>query len=94
MLSVVLDYVDGYIARMYNQCSFFGDVFDWIVDISSSAVVYFWWGSLEPEAIFVTLTLLMMEIACMVIDIVAKSHSFAPVVQDRDWMTLILKFTM
>jgi CDP-diacylglycerol--inositol 3-phosphatidyltransferase len=46
MVSVILDYVDGYAARKYNQCSFFGDTFDWIVDISSSAAVYFWWGSL------------------------------------------------
>jgi CDP-diacylglycerol--inositol 3-phosphatidyltransferase len=60
MVSVLLDYVDGYAARKYNQCSFFGDIFDWVVDISSSAAVYFWWATLEPRLTFAVFTLLTL----------------------------------
>ena len=94
MISVILDYIDGYTARKYNQCSFFGDIFDWIVDVSSSAAVYFWWGSYEPRLIFIVFTLMTLEIVSMVIDIIAKSHGYTPMVKDNNWATLILKYTM
>ena len=30
----ILDYVDGFVARKFNQCTFLGDAFDWIADMS------------------------------------------------------------
>ena len=45
MLSVVLDYIDGIIARMYNECTFFGECLDWLADISSSIVMFLWWSA-------------------------------------------------
>jgi CDP-diacylglycerol--inositol 3-phosphatidyltransferase len=94
MTSVILDYFDGYAARKYNQCSFFGDTFDWVVDISSSAAVYFWWATLEPRLIFAIFTLLTLEIISMVVDIIAKSHGYTPMVRNDNLLTLVLKYTM
>jgi phosphatidylglycerophosphate synthase len=94
MTSVVLDYADGYAARRYKQCSFFGDTFDWIVDTASSAVVYFWWATLQPNLIFLIFTLMTMEIVSMIMDIIAKSHGFTPIVRDNHWLTSVLKYTM
>jgi hypothetical protein len=30
----------------------------------------------------------------MVVDVIAKSHGYSPVVKNNDWLTLILKYTM
>lgn len=35
MLDVALDWVDGKVARAYNQCTFFGETIDWITDYST-----------------------------------------------------------
>ena len=39
MLSYLLDALDGYLARKYNQCTTFGGVLDMIVDRISSSVI-------------------------------------------------------
>jgi phosphatidylglycerophosphate synthase len=94
MVSVILDYFDGYAARKYHQCSFFGDVFDWVVDISSSTAVYLWWASLEPTMTPIVFTLLTFEILSMVVDIIAKSHNYTPTIKADEWLTIILRYTM
>lgn len=57
MTTVILDYVDGIVARKYNQVSYFGEIFDWITDTSSYAVVLLWWYGLEPSLILAFFTL-------------------------------------
>lgn len=94
MTSVILDYFDGFAARKYHQCSFFGDVFDWIVDISSSTAAYLWWANLQPTMTPVIFTLLTLQMLSMVIDIIAKSHHYTPIIKADEWLTIILQFTM
>lgn len=48
MFNIFLDYVDGIVARKYNQCSFFGEMFDWMADITSYVIVLYWWIQLIP----------------------------------------------
>ena len=73
MVSVIFDYFDGMAARKYNQCSFFGDVFDWITDILNLAIVLFWWNSIEPQLFILLFSLLSLEIMTMVADLVPKA---------------------
>ena len=47
LYSVALDYVDGKLARRYNQCSVVGDGLDWTADVCTSWVFVMWWGRLE-----------------------------------------------
>lgn len=51
MVSVIFDYVDGIVARKYHQVSYFGEIFDWVTDTSTYAVVLLWWNILEPSLI-------------------------------------------
>jgi phosphatidylglycerophosphate synthase len=46
MISVILDYVDGMVARKYSQCTFFGEGLDWITDLTTTIVVCQWLTSL------------------------------------------------
>lgn len=57
MATVILDYVDGIVARRCNQVSYFGEIFDWITDTSSYVVVLLWWNGLEPSLILAFFTL-------------------------------------
>ena len=73
MISVIFDYFDGMAARKYKQCSFFGDIFDWITDVLTLAVALFWWNNIEPELIILIFSLLCLDIIAMVCDLVCKS---------------------
>lgn len=57
LLSIILDYVDGEVARKYQQCSFFGEFYDWLADITSYAVILFWFIQLLPTYSLVFFTL-------------------------------------
>jgi phosphatidylglycerophosphate synthase len=94
MVSVILDYFDGWAARKYNQCSFFGDVFDWVTDILTLALVLFWWNNIEPQFIVLSFSLLALEIATMVCDLVFKSADCEPKLDCDTWASVILKYTM
>ena len=63
MISVIFDYFDGMAARKYKQCSFFGDIFDWITDVLTLAIVLFI-GIIGVLIVFITKFL--YEISCFV----------------------------
>jgi phosphatidylglycerophosphate synthase len=80
MASVLIDYFDGYAARRYRQCYFFGDVFDWMVGISSSTPVYLWWANLDLTMTPIVFTLSFLEVLPMAIEIMPNSYKFAPII--------------
>lgn len=47
--SYMLDWVDGPLARKYNQCSFFGMMLDWVADVLDE-VLLLAWGAAIIEA--------------------------------------------
>lgn len=94
MIGVLLDYVDGIVARKYNQCTFFGEVFDWVTDMSTYAIVLFWWNQVEPQLLLLFFTLFCLEITMMITDIIAKCCAFSPKLTTDKWSTHILKYTM
>jgi phosphatidylglycerophosphate synthase len=94
MSSVILDYFDGIAARRYNQCTFFGEVFDWITDIFNYTIVLLWWNQLEPQLLFLFGTLLCLEVVAMMSDIITKCYGYHPKLTTDHWSTYMLKFTM
>lgn len=94
MISVILDYFDGKVARKYNQCTFVGEIFDWITDIFNYIICLFWWCQLEPELLSLMGTLLCLEIVTMMVDIISKCYGYHPKLNTDHWITYILKFTM
>lgn len=94
MGSVVLDYVDGIVARSYNQCSFLGECIDWLTDISSSILMFLWWYGLQPHLLVIFFICIVAQVGFMVFDLIAKASYFSPVVKADTWFTYILKFTL
>ena len=94
MISVVLDYVDGMVARKYHQCSFFGECLDWFADMISSIVMFMWWYALQPQLVVLFLVLICAELGFMIVDLIAKANHFSPIARTDEWITYILEFTM
>ena len=59
-LSQVMDMLDGYMARKYNECSSFGAVLDMVLDRASDSMIFVLLGMLYPKynALFGFLALL------------------------------------
>jgi phosphatidylglycerophosphate synthase len=94
MASVILDYFDGMVARKFNQVSYFGEIFDWITDLCSYAVILFWWNNLEPTLILLLFTLFSLEILMMMVDTVSKCYGYTPQLVANKFSTSILNYTM
>jgi phosphatidylglycerophosphate synthase len=43
MTSVLLDWIDGPVARAYNQCTIFGSGVDWLADVLVQILTMCWW---------------------------------------------------
>lgn len=78
LISIYLDYVDGEVARKYNECSFFGEIFDWMADITAYVIVLYWWNQLIPELAPLLFILFCLETMTMVTDVVSKCSGYAP----------------
>ena len=78
MHNIIFDYFDGATARKYNQVSYFGEVFDWIADLTAYATVLLWWSALEPELLILFFTLFCLETLTMMTDTVARCHGYSP----------------
>ena len=59
-LSQLMDMLDGYMARKYDECSSFGAVLDMVLDRASDSMIFVLLGMLEPacNALFAFLALL------------------------------------
>lgn len=47
--SILLDWIDGPVARAYQQCSLIGEGIDWICDLFGQLLLTLWWCYLEPK---------------------------------------------
>lgn len=94
LFTVILDYADGIVARRLKQCSFFGFILDWYSDLLGYALMLFWWNQVEPNLILVQFTLLSLELAVLVVDIVSKTTGWTPTISADHWSTWMLKHTM
>lgn len=94
MFNIFLDYVDGIVARKYNQCSFFGEMFDWMADITSYVIVLYWWIQLIPQLAPLLIILLTLQTMTMITDVVSKCYGYAPQLKSDQWSTMMLKYTM
>ncbi len=58
--ATLLDYIDGPIARKYNQCSMFGHINDWVADLGAQLINFIWWGCLNPQMIPILFIIFMI----------------------------------
>ena len=61
-LSQLMDMLDGYMARKYDQCSTFGAVLDMVLDRASNSMFYVLLGAFYPEWTFVFGTVALLDL--------------------------------
>lgn len=67
LVSTLLDWVDGPLARKYNQTTIFGAGLDWFADLLGQMLTMTWWTLLDPSVLPWQFVLMTLEIAlCMV----------------------------
>ena len=93
-ISVILDYFDGMVARKYNECSFFGEVFDWMADFSAYTIVLFKLIELDPDLKVIYILLFHLQLLTMITDIISKVCKYGPKITVDHWCTYMLKYTM
>jgi phosphatidylglycerophosphate synthase len=67
-VSILLDWVDGPVARSYNQCSILGSGADWVADVLGQVVTMAWWVQVSPQVLPWVLIVTCIETACCVFD--------------------------
>jgi len=57
----LLDWIDGPIARKYNQCSLWGCGIDWFCDILAYTLQVFWWAHLDMKMLPILWLLVVVD---------------------------------
>lgn len=66
--SHLLDWIDGPIARYFNQCTIFGSGVDWLADVQAQIVTMVWWASLDSSSIPWMMIATTIELSLCIID--------------------------
>ena len=67
LASTLLDWIDGPLARKYDQSTIFGAGLDWFADLLIQMMMMVWWTLLDPSVLPWQFALMALEIAlCMV----------------------------
>jgi phosphatidylglycerophosphate synthase len=92
--STLLDWVDGPVARAYNQCTIFGSGVDWLADILAQIVTLVWLGSLAPAWLPVLVAAMTIELANCIFDFATTATGRYPVLERRGGFGCILNWCM
>jgi phosphatidylglycerophosphate synthase len=66
--SHLLDWVDGPVARYFNQCTLFGSGVDWLADVQAQMITAMWWARLSPNSVPWILIATTIELATCIWD--------------------------
>ena len=94
LLSTLLDWVDGPVARARNESTIFGSGIDWLADILAQVVTILWWISLAPELFPVLMIALSIEISACVFDFATTASGRYPVLVKQGGFGIILDWCM
>jgi len=92
--STLLDWVDGPVARAYNQCTVFGSGVDWLADILAQFVTLVWLGSLAPAWLPLLMAAMTIELANCIFDFATTATGRYPVLERRGGFGCILNWCM
>jgi len=92
--STLLDWLDGPVARAYNQCTIFGSGVDWLADILAQFVTLAWLGSLAPAWLPLLVAGIAIELATCVFDFATTATGRYPVLERRGGFGKILDWSM
>ncbi len=66
--AILLDWIDGKVARFFNQSTIFGDGFDWSIDLFTSLLLLVWLVHCEPKALPWITLVTVIEVSCALFD--------------------------
>jgi phosphatidylglycerophosphate synthase len=92
--STLLDWVDGPVARAYNQCTIFGSGVDWLADMLAQIVTLAWWASLAPAILPLLMIAISIELANCVFDFATTATGRYPVLTRQGGFAIILDWSM
>jgi phosphatidylglycerophosphate synthase len=92
--STLLDWLDGPVARAYNQCTVFGSGVDWLADILAQIVTLVWLGSLAPAWMPLLAAATAIELTNCIFDFATTATGRYPVLERRGGFGIILDWCM
>jgi len=92
--STLLDWVDGPVARRYNQCTIFGSGVDWLADVLCQVITLAWWTQLDVTVLPWVMLLTTIETTCCVFDYAMTTTLRYPRYTNRGGFFLILDWSM
>lgn len=81
--STLLDWVDGPVARHFNQCTIFGSGVDWLADVLCQWVTLIWWAQLDRRILLVILAFTAVETALSIFDFATTVTGLYPTYEGR-----------
>jgi len=92
--SHLLDWVDGPLARYFNQCSIFGSGVDWLADVQAQMVTVVWWATLDSSVLPYAMIAMTIEMATCIWDYAQTATLKYPTYGRKDGFLIILQWTM
>ena len=91
--SVLLDWVDGPVARAYHQCTIFGSGLDWLADVLAQVVLMVWLGQLAPGALPWLMLATSVEIAAAIFDFAVTATAMYPKLGSPGGLFILLRWS-
>ncbi len=97
--SMLLDWIDGPIARKFGQCTIFGSGVDWLADVLGQVVTLIWWARLDLRVLPVILAFTAVEMALSIFDFAVTARGnyptyLGPLAKRYNWFFAILDWSI
>ena len=83
LLSTLLDWVDGPVARKYGHCTIFGSGADWLGDVLGQVVTLVWWAQLDIRVLPFLLAFTGVELALSIFDFATTATGLYPTFEGK-----------
>jgi len=95
MVSTLLDWIDGPVARKYNQCTMFGSGIHWLADVLSQVITMAWWCSMDISVLPWLTIATSIEVGCSIFDYASMVSGRYPKISDKhSGFLIVLDWTM
>ena len=94
LAAVLLDWVDGPIARSRDEVTIFGSGVDWLADMLAYVVIFAWFVRLSPGWAALVLAVTAVELASCVFDYATTATGRYPELGRQRGLRVVLRWTM
>lgn len=83
LASILLDWIDGPVARRFDQCTIFGSGVDWLADVLGQVVTLCWWAHLDIRILPFVLAFTAVEAALSIFDFATTATGVYPTYEGK-----------